>query len=123
MLGSADEEGERLSAVEEGDSAHGARGAGYRSPALDRLRDPPRQTTPIRRIAEASRSPEPALASDQQLVEALEARLERLEQQQLALVANLHEAHAAFMHLARRVGELAGRLDASASDRPAATPH
>ena len=106
-----------MSVVEEGDIAPGARGDGYRSPALDRLRDPPRQTAPIRRIAEAGRNPAPELLPDRQLVAALEARLEQFERQQLALVANLCEAHEAFRLLSEKVGDLANRVETLGEDR------
>ena len=94
---------------------------GYRSPALARLQDPIRQTAPIRDIAEAGR-PEADSALDHQALAALESRLEQLEQQQLAVVANLHEAHAAFMHLAERVSALARRVEAPDGDGRATAP-
>ena len=105
-----------MSAVEEEGVRHGARGDGYRSPALDRLRHPARHTAPIRDIAGAGCDPESTPLADHPELTALQSRLERVEQQQLALATNLCDAHQAFMRLVERVGELARRLEVLAGD-------
>ena len=100
-----------MSVTEEDTTAPGARGEGYLSPALSRLQEPPpRPSAPIRSIADAPIRPT-SESTVAQRVTALEARLAELEQQQLALVDNLCQAHEAYSRLVERVGELAGRLE------------
>ncbi len=84
------------------------RGEGYHSPALLRLKEPPRPTAPIRRIAQAGRQlPDEAVAAR---FAAIEDQIGQLHQQQLAFFENLREAHAAFSRLVDRVEELADRV-------------
>ena len=98
-----------MGATEGCEARRGTRSESYRSAAPSRLQQPSRQVAPIQSIAQCS--PLPAEPSEARLA-ALEARLARLEQQQRALIANLHEAHGAFCRLGQRVGDLARRLEA-----------
>ena len=91
-----------MSVTEDETSAPGERDDGYRSPALSRLQNPLRKAAPIRQITEVGRQLTGEAAAAARLA-AIEDRLARLEQQQLALVANLCEAHEAFRRLSERV--------------------
>lgn len=107
---------------------------GYESPALARLRQRERRWPPTPNLSALRARPpttemrlaalEEQLADLREQQRTLTERIALLEQQQLALVANLHDAHRAFRQLASRVDELNARVQALLEQRaPDAAQH
>ena len=97
-----------LDAPDEESAPEDERPEGYRSPALLRLKHPPRPTAPIRRIAQAGRQLQGDVAAAR--LAAIEDQITQLREQQEAFFANLSQAHAAFSRLADRIEELSEQL-------------